>query len=96
MLSVMTALVCELGFVAARVYLVLVNGDVPSIRALAAMLFFAALVVGLISLGLMVIVMRMRREPPPLGIVAFAAVVGMLPLAALLVLVLAGGLIVPP
>ncbi|HVU89364.1 MAG TPA: hypothetical protein VHD36_18700 [Pirellulales bacterium] len=96
MLSVMTALVCELGFVAARAFLLLVNGEVPAIRALAAMLFFAALVVGLVSLGLMVIVMRMRRDPPPRGIVAFAAVVGVLPVAALLVRMLAGGVFAAP
>jgi hypothetical protein len=96
MLSVMTTLVCELGFVAARAFLLLVNSEADPIRALAAMLFFAALVVGLISLGLMVIVMRMRRDPPPRGIVAFAAVVGTLPLVALVVLVLAGAPIAAP
>jgi hypothetical protein len=96
MLAVMTVLICELGFAAARAFLLLVNSEANLIRALAAMLFFAALVVGLISLGMMAIVIRMRRDPPPRGIVAFATVVGVLPLVALAVLTLTGGPIAAP
>jgi hypothetical protein len=96
MLSVMTALLCELGFAAARAYLLWVNAEAALIQALAAMLVFAALVVGFVSLGLMVIVVRMRREPPPRGIVAFAGVVGILPLVAILVRVVAVAMTAAP
>lgn len=85
----MTTLVCELGFAAARAYLLLVNSEADKIRLLAAMLVFAALVIGSISLGLMMIVLRMRREPPPRGILTFAAVVGVAPIVAMLLRVLA-------
>jgi hypothetical protein len=96
MLSVMTALVCELGFVGARAYLLLVDPKTATIQALAAMLLFAALVIGLVSLGLMVLVVRMRRVTPPRGILVFAAVVSLVPIAAMLVRLLSGSLIATP
>ncbi|HEY4310083.1 MAG TPA: hypothetical protein VGN12_11580 [Pirellulales bacterium] len=96
MLSVMTALVCELGFVAARGYLLLVDSKTATIQALAAMLLFAALVIGLVSLGLMVLVVRMRRVTPPRGILVFAAVVSLVPVAAMIVRLLSGSLIATP
>jgi hypothetical protein len=96
MLSVMTALVCELGFVAARGYLLLVDAKTATIQALAAMLLFAALVIGLVSLGLMVLVVRMRRVTPPRGILVFAAVVSLVPVAAMIVRLLSGSLITTP
>jgi hypothetical protein len=85
MLCVMTTLVCELGFAAARTYLLAVDRDARWIAALAAMLLFAAAVIGLISLFLAWAVVKMRREPPPLGILVFALVVGAVPLVTMLV-----------
>jgi len=84
MLSVMTTLVCELGFTAARVVLLLVDRDAPWIATLAGVLLFAAAVVGLVSLLLAWAVVKMRREPPPRGILVFALVVGAAPLAMML------------
>ena len=82
-----------MGFVAARGFLLLVNGEAEADRrSLAVMLLFAALVVGLISLGLMALVMRhapqVRRRAEYL---AFAAVAAWLPLVASVALALAGG-----
>ena len=54
MLSVLTALVCELGFVAARGYLLAIDSTARRIEVLAVMLMFAALVVGSTSVALMV------------------------------------------
>ena len=76
MLCVLTTLVCELGLAAARIYLLAVNPDARWIAALAAMLLFAAAVVGLISLLLAWAVVKIRREPPPRGVLVFALVIG--------------------
>jgi len=92
MLAVVTALVCELGLVAARSYLLVVDGEAARMTSLAAILLFASLVVGLVVLGLGYAVVRSRRVPPPRGIVVFASVVGAAPLAALLLRALFSGL----
>ena len=84
MMTVVTVLVCELGTVAATWY-VRLRPESERIAILAGLLMFAALVIGLMSLGLLVLVLRRRRVPPPQGIVVFAAVVGAAPLVALLV-----------
>lgn len=86
----MMALVCELGFVAARGYLLLVNAEAVAVQVLAAMLLFASLVIGLLSLGLMVLVVRMRQVALLRGILTFAAVVAVAPMAAMLLRVLSG------
>jgi hypothetical protein len=91
MLSVMTTLACELGFVAARGYLLAFDGTARRIQVLAMMLMFAALVVGTTSVGLMVVVLRARRIPPPQGIVVFSSVVGLAPAVTILLRLLAGG-----
>jgi hypothetical protein len=91
MLSVMTALVCELGFIAARGYLLAFDGAARRIQILALMLMFAALVVGTVSVGLMVVVLRTRRIAPPQGIVVFSSVVGLAPAITILLRLLAGG-----
>ncbi len=96
MLSVMTALVCELGFVAARAYLFFVNAETVPIQVLATMLLFAALVIGLIALGLMMIVVRMRRVTPPRGILTFAAVVSIAPVAAMILKLFSGSMPATP
>ena len=85
MLAVMTALVCELGCASARAWLRLVNPAAEPIRVLAVILLFAALVVGLIALGLQWAVQRTARIKPPRGIHVFAAVVGTIPLVVLVV-----------
>ena len=83
MLSVMTALLCEVGFVLARAYVLLVDSAASRIAVLAGMLLFAAAVVGAISLALCAVVARMRREPTPGGVIAVAVVIGAIPLVAI-------------
>jgi hypothetical protein len=82
-LSVMTGLLCDLGAAGTR-FLIIDEAD-RTLAMLSGLLFFAAAVVGLISLGLMAIVLRMRSESPPRGFVVFAIVVAIAPWVALLV-----------
>jgi hypothetical protein len=83
LLSVLTALFCELGAAAALWY---VSGrpDAKGIEALSAILMFAALLVGCFSLVLMAAVWKLRRARPPSGIMVFSTVVGLAPAAVLL------------
>lgn len=76
LLSVFTALACQLGVVAAY----LVGGE--RLEVLGGLLLFAALVVGLISIGVGQLAKRYRRVPAPRGISVFAWTVGLLPMAA--------------
>jgi hypothetical protein len=80
LLAVMTALVCELGSAAS---LWLGRGK-ENIALLGSYLFFAALVVGAVSLILAGVVLRVRRVRPPHGVTILAIVVGLAPLVALL------------
>ncbi len=82
MLAVFTTLACELGFAATRGYLLATDGPPGRLGALVGMLLFAALVVGLVAIGLGMVVIRQRRPAPPQGIVVFSMVVGALPIVA--------------
>lgn len=84
MLSVFTARVCEIAFAAVRGYLLIVDEEAPRLETLAAVLVFAALVVGISSLLLAFAVVKAGRTPPPRGILVFSIVVGAAPLATLL------------
>lgn len=88
MLSVLTTFVCEVGFAAARGYLLAIDSGAAWIQLLAVVLFFASLVVGLASLGLGLAVVKNRQTPPPRGIVVFSLVVGAAPLATMLLRVM--------
>lgn len=92
MLSVLTALVCELGFAAARGYLLLVEPRSTKMQVLATVLLFASFVIGMSSLGLAYAVVRARRTPPPRGILVFSIVIGAAPAATVLFQSLASGL----
>ena len=83
MLSVMTALICQL--VALAVWAVF-QGRADSDRALifARYLHFSAVVMGLASLGLLAVVLKARNQAPPRSILIFAVIVALAPLAALL------------
>lgn len=83
MMTVVTALICELGSVAST-WFVRLRPESGRIAILGGVLTFAALVIGLISLGLLIAVVRRRQVPPPLGIIVFATVVGAAPLLAML------------
>ncbi|HUY35531.1 MAG TPA: hypothetical protein VMV69_22500 [Pirellulales bacterium] len=78
MLMVMTALVCELGFAVAH-YFAMSEGS-GWLDVLSRILLFAAAVIGFISLLAAPVVIKNRREPPPLGITLFALLVGAAPL----------------
>jgi hypothetical protein len=79
MLMVLTALVCELGFLLAQW---LAAGQTEGAWAvLMALLLFASTVIGLFILLLTPVVIKSRRTPPPQRIIAFAVIVGAAPLA---------------
>ena len=79
MLTVVTAFVCEVSAMAARAVLGQAP-DSPAAQAMFQLLFFSALVIGLISLAMLPAVLKARQTPPPGGITAFALVVGAAPL----------------
>lgn len=83
MLSVMTALACQVMALAIWAFF---QGRADADRALifARYLHFSAIILGLASLGLMAIVLKVRSEPPPRSILIFAIVVALAPIAALL------------
>jgi hypothetical protein len=84
MVSALTTLACELLSLAAAVYVQFRPDDATAALFARYMLLVAA-VVGLATLILTALVWKLRRDRPPLAIVAFALVVGASPLAVLLV-----------
>ena len=78
MLMVVTTLVCELGFAAIRI-----SRPQPDSRLtiLSSLFLFAAMVIGLLALLVTPVVLRSRRVPPPPGIMVFAVVVALAPVA---------------
>jgi hypothetical protein len=78
LLTVMTTLVCEVGYFVVTM-ISSWQGDVQWLELLAGVLMFAALIVGLASVALLVLVHRMRKSPPPMPIVAFSLLVGLTP-----------------
>jgi len=82
MLTVFTAMVCELGFAITH-WFAAATPDGP-LDVLSRMLLFAAVVIGLISLLAAPVAIRTRRIPPPRGITVFALLVGAAPLAIML------------
>lgn len=82
MLTVITALACELAFVAASWLGSRRPGDWSQIFS--SLMLFAALVVGFLALLLTPVVAKTRRVPPPRGVTIFAILVGALPLITLL------------
>ena len=83
MLTVITALGCELGSAAARIYLA-VSPNAQVAAVVSEVLFLSAVVAGLLSLVLAAAVFKVGRVRPPRGVTVFAIVTGIAPLAALL------------
>ncbi len=78
MLMVVTTLVCELSFAGVR----LSNPPLDSpLMVLSNLFLFAALVIGVLALLVTPVVLRGRRVPPPQGITVLAVVVGLAPVA---------------
>jgi hypothetical protein len=80
MISVLSVATCDLG---AGILRLLIDSDQSTLGLLSGVLFFAALVIGFISLGLLPIVLRSRQVPPPPGLVAFGVVAALFPWIAL-------------
>lgn len=92
MLTLMATLGAELASLAGRGLLALAEdpADVPGgVRMLPGLLLLVALVTGILCLLLTPVVYRVRSEPPPLGVTVIAALVGVSPLVALLLIQLA-------
>ena len=79
MLMVMTALVCELGFLAARAFADAESGG--SLAVLMLLLLLASTIIGLCVLLLTPVVIKIRRDPPPRSIIIFSVLVGIAPWA---------------
>lgn len=62
------------------------------LRAFAGMMWFSALVSGLLVLVMTVVVYRVRKDKPPRAITVLAVVVGLVPLAILLVVGIAAAM----
>ena len=82
MLAMVTALACEVLTTLAKWY-VRLRPNAEVIQAVAELLFFAALVTGLISLIAAAAAFRLRQTRPPTGITVLALAVGVAPLVAL-------------
>jgi hypothetical protein len=83
MLAVVSALACELTAAAAGYYLTY-DRDAAFIAVLCDVLLFSALVVGLIALGMIPLVLRLRQTAPPRGVTVFAIVVGVAPIVGIM------------
>lgn len=77
-LSVVMVLVCVLMAIAARLF-IWAQPDSEKLPVLEAFALFAAGVIGVVSLVLLPIVYRVRRIPPPIGVVVFAVIVAASP-----------------
>jgi hypothetical protein len=80
--AALSTLVCELATVAARLYLRQAPGN-ASIGALAVLTQFAAFSIGIVTLLLTPMVLKLRRQTPPRGVTALAVAIGLAPLAAI-------------
>src|ERR1700742_4103495 len=76
MLTVVTTLACEVGFVAAR----WLSGGERTLTLLSHLFLFAAFVIGLVALFVTPVVLRSRRVPPPAGVTVFALAVAAAPI----------------
>jgi len=79
MLTVITVIACELGWLASLGAAYTWPGSAAP-PALGAVLLLAALLSWLIAMALLPVVLRLRSEPPPSSIIWFAVALGALPL----------------
>ena len=84
LLTVLTTLFCELGGAAALWWANAQPQALP-IAVLSSMLLFAAAVTGVLGLLLLVVVWKLRKAKPPLGITAFSLVVSLVPIVVIAV-----------
>ena len=76
--SVLATVLGEVGGLATRAVMVF-SGTYPALELLSGLLLMIASITGLMSLGLLPLVYRWRRQPPPWAIVRFSIVAAILP-----------------
>src|SRR5262245_51061220 len=69
MLAILTTLLCQIGALAMR-WLAFANPRLAGLSSFSAMLFFAALIIGLVALALIPVLYKIRILAPPTPIVA--------------------------
>jgi hypothetical protein len=84
-LVIVNTLLCLLGSAAAQGY-VNWRPDAGAVFVLSRLLLLAALVLGVVLLLLTILVLKLRRQRPPLGVTVFAVLVGVTPIAATILL----------
>lgn len=84
LLTVMMTCLCEVGAFALGVWLGRWSAG-PSLELLRGILLFAAVVLGFATIVLTLLVWRVRRVPPPMGVTLFAVVVAVVPLLTVIV-----------
>jgi hypothetical protein len=84
MLAIFTALLCQVGALVMR-WIAFANPQLAGLVSFSAMLFFGALMIGLVVLALIPVLYKIRILAPPTPVVAFAVVVGLAPWITLLV-----------
>jgi hypothetical protein len=77
--TIMTLLICEVMGLFALAYLRF-NPAADGVRSLLGLTFFTALVLAILSLGLLPAVYRVRPVPPPRSFVLFAGVLAAIPI----------------
>lgn len=82
MLTVITALVCEVGFLASSLA-VSQFGASNSVSVLGGLLLFAAVVIGFISLIIAPVVLKSRKTPTPRAVIVVGVCAGLLPILTL-------------
>ncbi len=80
-LTVTTTFLCDIGAAVTRLWLT-ADPEAAGAELISGMLLFAAVVTSLLVLGLLPIVLRIRRQPPPRGYIVFAVLVSVAPLLA--------------
>ncbi len=78
LLAAITAIVCEFGLLAARLYFA-ANPDAHNVAQLGGLLIFASVVVGTIALLLTPVVYRVRQIAPPRPVTIVVVIIGAVP-----------------
>lgn len=84
MLTMITTLFCLIAATAARAYMRYAQPEATMIGMLSGYMLFSAGVMGLILLVLTPIIVKRKKSDPPQGLVFFAYLVGLAPLAGML------------
>jgi RsiW-degrading membrane proteinase PrsW (M82 family) len=81
--SVTMVVACDVAAIVAHLYLLRNPGERP-VAVLAQLMLFGGAVIGVASLGLLPVVRKLRRVPPPTGFTVFAACAAAAPVLALI------------